>query len=508
MPISEQQLRLPFVPTPSTINCLRQVAAHLSAQLPLVISSPPSSGKTSLLQYLALLLYPEQGPSQIVTVNLADTSLDPRSLLGSYSSSKTTPGAFQWNDGVLVRAMLEGKWLLLKDIDRGSPEVLGLLSPLVDSLSGIKEIGSKAFIDVPMRGLITAAPSFALFATISSESDNISSAKALFLNFHKWSYFRMASPTMEDIDMVLETRFPTLPGPVRFCLIEIWQAILANGPSGRQLGLRDLLKFCARIASLLSASVLEFVDLEHSSARSLPDIVRNPTIIEEFFLEARDVFFGSISADELAHSQLGDVATTIADQLQLSSDRQSWLLRRPVDFHVEYDADGEISSIITGRTRRMANKARIEDILAKSRGFALHGPAKQLLSRIATSISLTEPILLTGETGTGKTSLVSHIASLLNKPIISLNLSAQTESSDIIGGFRPLDVHVPASELQNRFSTLFAKTFSLKKNVHYEKEIKKAISSGSWKRLVKLWAEAGRLAKKKLSEVGGQREES
>ncbi len=46
--------------------------------------------------------------------------------------------------------------------------------------------------------------------------------------------------------------------------------------------------------------------------------------------------------------------------------------------------------------------------------------------------ALAEPVLLVGETGTGKTTVVQHLASLLGQPMTALNLSQQTESGDLL----------------------------------------------------------------------------
>ncbi|KAG9315862.1 hypothetical protein JVU11DRAFT_3511 [Chiua virens] len=101
------------VMTSSAIKALRQLVILTSLRLPTLITSPPSSGKSLFLSHLASMLHPE-ARDQIVTIHLADTSLDPRSLLGSYVSSPTQLGTFEWKDGALVRAMREGKWLGLQ----------------------------------------------------------------------------------------------------------------------------------------------------------------------------------------------------------------------------------------------------------------------------------------------------------------------------------------------------------------------------------------------------------
>lgn len=54
-------------------------------------------------------------------------------------------------------------------------------------------------------------------------------------------------------------------------------------------------------------------------------------------------------------------------------------------------------------------------------------------------LKLSEPVLMVGETGTGKTAAVGYLAELLGKRLTALNLSNQTEAGDLIGGFRPID---------------------------------------------------------------------
>ncbi|KAI6098294.1 hypothetical protein EDD16DRAFT_1527318, partial [Pisolithus croceorrhizus] len=73
-----------------------------------------------------------------------------------------------------------------------------------------------------------------------------------------------------------------------------------------------------------------------------------------------------------------------------------------------------------------------------------------------------------------------------------------TESSDLLGGFKPVDARVPAGELSVRFVELFGATFSRKRNVKFEESVRKAVQEGRWKRAVILWKEAIRLAKERI----------
>ncbi|EKM51611.1 uncharacterized protein PHACADRAFT_261856 [Phanerochaete carnosa HHB-10118-sp] len=240
------------------------------------------------------------------------------------------------------------------------------------------------------------------------------------------------------------------------------------------------------------------VDFASDDSSSLAVIFPNSVVREDIFAECKDVFFGVGATTAAVRQHLELISSMIAEYLGLSPERKDWVLRgRVPDFNIDKDVNGSVTCVQIGNTRLLPSP-KPDHSMPTTRPFAMHKPAVSLLSRIATAISLNEPILLTGETGTGKTSVVTHLASLLRKPLISLNLSNQTESSDIVGGFKPVDARVPASELQARFSDLFGGTFSRKKNAHFEESVRKAVHEGKWKRAVVLWKESIRLARDRI----------
>jgi len=479
-----------FIPISTSNAALSQLAHHISLRLPTLITSAPSAGKALLLQHLASLLRPNE-KSHIITLHLADTSLDARSLLGSYISSATQPGNFEWKEGVLVRAMREGKWIVLEDVDRGSSEVLGTLKPLIESLRAGKWIGGRAFIQVPGRGKVVAHEDFLIFATrsvIRSASDKFPAPS--FLGAHKFHEVVLESPPLEELDTIVSGMFPRLVGNATQAIIHMWDSLPGD------FGLRDLIKFCRRLERLLPPSYQPMdMDLDRPT---LASVFTNPVQREDIYLEARDVFFGAgtMTASALAQTQV--IAGIVGEHLGLDPDRCQWLLhKRTPDFQVEVDINGSTTGLRIARTYLPARKSTTA-FAPSTRPFALHRPAVCLLSRLATAVSLQEPILLTGETGTGKTSVITHLASVLRRPLISFNLSNQTESSDLIGGLKPVDARVPGSLLQERFSELFGATFSRKKNEKFEASIRKAVNEGKWKRVVGLWKESVRMAQERF----------
>ncbi|KAL4245562.1 Midasin [Abortiporus biennis] len=499
-----------LIATPTAIEALRSLASHISLRVPTLLTSAPSSGKSLILSHLASTLHPAVA-NQIITIHLADTSLDPRSLLGSYISSTTRPGTFEWKEGVLVRAMREGKWVVFEDIDRGSNEVLGLIKPLVESLAPDNWIGGRASLEVPGKGLIKSEEGFRIFGTRSVKPSRGGFVTPTFFGSHKFLEVVVASPSHDDLRLIIDTRFPKLAGPASEGIIRLWEAVRALGgaASTRDVGLRELDKLCTRVIHVLPSNYQAMdVDFDLDQPTILTVAFPNTTLREDIFFECRDVLFGAGTTTTSAKAHLESIASIAAEHLGLSEERRDWVLTRKVpEFHAEKDVNGNVTSVCLGRTRLVANSSPNKLPATSPRPFAMHKPAVLLMSRIATAISLNEPVLLTGETGTGKTSVVTHLASLLRKPLVSLNLSNQTESSDIIGGFKPVDARVPASELQEKFLDLFGGTFSRKRNASFEESVRKAVQEGKWKRAVGLWKESAKLAKERIQAKGAKDQE-
>jgi midasin len=471
----------------------------LTYRLPILLSAPPASGKALLITHAAAQLHPDS-PNQIVHVHLADTSIDARALLGSHAVSPTKPGTFEWREGAVVRAMKEGRWLVLEDIDKASGEVLATLWPLVESLALEKHIGGHAQLQVHGRGLVRAKEGFALFATRSvTTSIDGHVPPVTFLGAHKWYPINIKIPTDTELRDIICTRFAKLPPALLPPILGVWfklRRLMNSSAAVRHLGTRDLMKWCMRIESLKAPSTM---DLDESSKLSFVDVIPNSSVREEVFTEGHDVLFGAMSESPVAQALMTSMASTLATALGFGDDKLKFLLAgRVPEWEVIKGSDGKIQTVRAGRISLPAVVAKGLPQTNAGHPFALHKPSLQLLARLATCCALNEPILLTGETGTGKTTAVSHLASLLSRPLLSLNLSQQTESSDLLGGFKPVDARIPAAKLQRCFQEIFVATFSREKNLKFEEAVRGAVSAGRWKRAVALWKECVKRAKDRI----------
>ncbi|KAL8290339.1 hypothetical protein RQP46_002597 [Phenoliferia psychrophenolica] len=488
----------PFVPTPGTTQLLHSLALHTLRRLPVLISSPPSSGKASTITHLWSLLHslplsplsptPSARQRSLVLINLADRSLDSKSLLGSLSSAPVQQTQ--------------------KPARSPSVEVLSVIKVLAERMRRASESAAGAAwggggneesggVGVRVGGgegrWVSAGRGFMLFATRSVEGATTAS-DASFFSSGFWSEVWMDGPSPEEIGLIVEGRYPRLRAAgLAERLIGVWDGVrdvvVKDGGAGtnRSIGVRDLVRWCRRVEGLIPRDV------------AISSIESNPVLQEEIFTEARDVFLGSLPVPALpstpvdplapARDRYGLVARVLAQGLGLSSERADWVIRRRVPELIIPRREGDDGIVSTATLALKIGRVSLPyrpastRLTAASRPYALTKPSLVVLEKLAVSIRLSEPVLMVGETGTGKTTAVGHLVDSLGKNLTALNLSNQTEAGDLVGGFRPIDeaedARRTASELVNRFVDLFGQTFSISRNAD-------------------LWREAYRMASERL----------
>ena len=103
----------------------------------------------------------------------------------------------------------------------------------------------------------------------------------------------------------------------------------------------------------------------------------------------------------------------------------------------------------------------------RNRRFFKTKQSLRLMEQICVCIRNVEPMLLVGETGCGKTTVIQYVAELMGQEFVVLNMNEQTQCSDLVGGFKPVDLRQLAIPLYNRccelFNALFADNVKLRK---------------------------------------------
>lgn len=116
---------------------------------PVLLQGPTSSGKTSLVRYLAA-----KTGHEFVRINNHEHT-DLQEYLGSYATDAS--GKLVFNEGALVRAIRSGSWVVLDELNLAPSDVLEALNRLLDD--------NRELFVPELQETIRAHPNFMLFAT-------------------------------------------------------------------------------------------------------------------------------------------------------------------------------------------------------------------------------------------------------------------------------------------------------------------------------------------------------
>ncbi|PHZ13684.1 midasin [Rhizopus microsporus ATCC 52813] len=474
-----------LVLTKTTSKNLHAISLALSIGAPTLLEGVTGAGKTCLVEELA---WRTGRGAELVKIHLGDQT-DPKVLLGTYVST-STPGSFRWQAGVLTTAVLEGRWVLIEDIDLAPAEVLSVLLPLLET----------GHLFIPSRGeKIKAKEGFQMFGTRSflpsrSGKGVTSRGASMMTGANLWTRVHVEPLSHEELELVIRQKFTHINDFASHAM-NLFQTVvdlyedtslsLSSSSMGRFLSTRDLMKWCHRVDLLLGEK------LNDSS-----EVGMDLTLRQDLFNEANDCFCGMIPDYNIWMT----VLQTIGKPLQISQElvRNYVDQYKPVldvnDTHVRIGRVNLSSIAASGKQKKKAGLIKRE----KQRPFATTGHALRLMEKIAVSIHLNEPVLLVGETGTGKTTVVQHLADMIHQNLIVVNLSQQSDSSDLLGGFKPVDGKVLAIPLNDEFERLFEKTFSVKKNIKFLDMVRKMFIHQKWTNFVALLKQAIKMSQQKF----------
>ncbi|KAF3831765.1 hypothetical protein GH733_000577 [Mirounga leonina] len=224
---------------------------------------------------------------------------------------------------------------------------------------------------------------------------------------------------------------------------------------GREL---DLLNWCNRIVHCFDSL---------SSSASL-----------NIFQEALDCFTAMLSK----HSSKLKMAEIIGSKLNISKKKAEFFCQLYKPEIVINELDVQV-----GRVRLLRKQSEAVHIQREKKlTFAPTRPSSVLIEQLAVCVSKGEPVLLVGETGTGKTSTVQYLAHITGHRLRVVNMNQQSDTADLLGGYKPVDHKLIWLPLREAFEELFAQTFSKKQNFTFLGHIQTCYRQKRWHDLLRL----------------------
>lgn len=466
-----------FVTTPTTTRNFHKLAKALLDPNGILLTGASGSGKTLLVTEAAKML--NKLPSMI-TLHLNEQT-DAKNLLGTYTTS-STDGSFIWQAGVLTRAMQEGRWVLVEDIHRAPSEVMGVLLPILEH---------GQILITNRNEMVRATTGFRILATTTEFAlgkGSVTTRSHSRLNLRLWNIIEVEPLAPSELQMLVSKLFPILESHIlSFLLVHSSvQQLFEHTPfkisGSRRPDLRDLLKWCHRSQLRLKAAGL----------RTGSEPV-DESIMYNIFEDAVSCYASHNPRQELHFA----VASCIAKVLQIPEQRMR---------HCIYEHSPSLREdsrkVSVGRASYPVIKSYTNGIVRNTNrpksAFALTRGTLKTMEEIATAVQYAEPTLLVGETGIGKTAVIQHLATLVGQKLSVFNLSQQSESGDLLGGFKPITTRSLAIPMSEKFDVLFDNTFSHRKNAQFQASTHKCVLKGNWTRLISHWQEAVEMADKAL----------
>lgn len=238
--------------------------------------------------------------------------------------------------------------------------------------------------------------------------------------------------------------------------------------SNRLISTRDLFKWCARAT----------LDFDVSSQQSALKILQ----------DAIDVFCCSYSDSE----QALNLAKKICSHLGIINEKADYFLKNhkpQLSLTSDYFRAGRVS------LKRNLNN----EFTQSNAKFCFTRQATVLLERTACCVSLKEPVLFVGETGTGKTTSVQYLAEIIGQKLIVINMNQQSDSADLLGGYKPVDMKFICGPIRQEFENVFRDYFDVTKNEKFLRNISYCFNEQKWNYLMKLMRKSYEAAIERLS---------
>lgn len=373
---------------PTTRDNAVRVARACQLTKPILLEGSPGVGKTSLITALANIT-----GHHLCRINLSDQT-DLIDLFGSdLPVEGGKPGEFAWKEAEFLRALQEGHWVLLDEMNLAPQSVLEGLNAVLDH---------RGTVYIPELGRSFARhPSFRIFAAQNplAQGGGRKGLPKSFMNRFTKVYVQELSP--DDLLLVCQHLFPDYPTDI----------------------LRGMIAFNARLSSEVTVH-RSFGKDGAPWEFNLRDVVRWAHLLR--------------TPNHLLHPSTF-LETIFLGRFRKSEDKQ---LARAL-FQEVFPGEGQDDP---PHFSRSASHLRIGHAqIARGSAARISVPTRLLQAQLASletaALCVTQGwlVILTGGQNTGKKQIVGTLASMAGHKLCRISINGATDTTDILGSFEQVD---------------------------------------------------------------------
>jgi midasin len=374
-----------YIITPSIkkqlISLSRIVAS--SIRYPVLLQGPTSSGKTSMVSYLAKMT-----GHRCVRINNHEHT-DLQEYLGQYVSDDS--GKLSFVEGILVEAVRKGYWIVLDELNLAPSEVLEALNRLLDD-------NRELFIPETQQ-LVKAHPHFMLFAT-QNPPGLYGGRKALSRAFrNRFVELHFDDIPDNELEQILHERCAIPPK---------WATWLVNIMKELQRRRQNSRVFAGKHGFITLRDLFRWAD-------------RRPANPQD--LACQGYFFCNLVFSLLLFANFIFRYMLLAERLR--SDEEREIVENVLEKHLKVKLD--MIQFYNQQTQKIIDS---NPTLAATFGQKIvwTSSMKRLFTLVGECLRYKEPCLIVGDTGTGKTTVCQLHAHLAQQHLHILNCHQNSET--------------------------------------------------------------------------------